>query len=84
MIVTLGHLPVDRWVHAVEFSYWREVGETLCVAHVEAGPLVRSSYHAEEAAVFPALAAETAEATTPAARARKTTSVTARSQFLAG
>jgi lipoic acid synthetase len=53
-IVTMGqylrptpmHLPVDRWVTPDEFAEWKRVGEALGIAHVEAGPLVRSSYHA--------------------------------------
>ena len=55
-IVTIGqylrptpqHLPVDRWVTPEEFEGWKALGESLGVAHVEAGPLVRSSYHAGE------------------------------------
>jgi lipoic acid synthetase len=55
-IVTMGqylqptplHLPVDRWVPPEEFADWKRVGESLGIAHVEAGPLVRSSYHAGE------------------------------------
>ena len=55
-IVTLGqylrptvhHAPVARWVSPDEFSEWKRLGEQeLGFAHVEAGPLVRSSYHAE-------------------------------------
>lgn len=57
-IVTLGqylrpspaHLPVDRWVHPSEFAMWKAKGEAMGIAHVEAGPLVRSSYHAEKQA----------------------------------
>jgi lipoic acid synthetase len=53
-IVTIGqylrpteqHLPVDRWVTPEEFAGWKRTGEDLGIAHVEAGPLVRSSYHA--------------------------------------
>jgi lipoic acid synthetase len=53
-IVTIGqylqptqhHLPVDRWVRPEEFAEHKRVGEELGVTHVEAGPLVRSSYHA--------------------------------------
>lgn len=53
-IVTMGqylqptpkHLPVDRWVHPDEFTTHARAGEALGIAHVEAGPLVRSSYHA--------------------------------------
>jgi lipoyl synthase len=40
------HLPVDRWVHPDEFADWKRVGEEMGIAHVESGPLVRSSYHA--------------------------------------
>ena len=55
-IVTLGqylrptahHAPVARWVNPVEFGEWKRLGEReLGFAHVESGPLVRSSYHAE-------------------------------------
>jgi lipoic acid synthetase len=54
-IVTIGqylqptpyHLPVDRWVHPDEFARWKHFGENeVGISHVEAGPLVRSSYHA--------------------------------------
>jgi lipoic acid synthetase len=41
------HLPVDRWVTPEEFDGHARFGsEELGFAHVEAGPLVRSSYHA--------------------------------------
>lgn len=43
---TPHHLPVDRWVHPDEFAAHARAGEALGIAHVEAGPLVRSSYHA--------------------------------------
>jgi lipoyl synthase len=43
---TAYHLPVDRWVTPDEFEEHARVGEALGLAHVEAGPLVRSSYHA--------------------------------------
>ena len=45
---TSGHLPVDRWVHPDEFAGYRAHAEELGFAHCEAGPLVRSSYHAHE------------------------------------
>jgi lipoic acid synthetase len=46
---TRHHLPVDRWVHPDEFAGHGRVGEQeLGFARVEAGPLVRSSYHAGE------------------------------------
>jgi lipoic acid synthetase len=55
-IVTLGqylqptreHLPVDRWVSPAEFAEYREHALALGFDHCEAGPLVRSSYHAHE------------------------------------
>jgi len=55
-IVTLGqylrptveHLPVVRWVHPDEFADWKKRGEAKGIRHVESGPLVRSSYHAEK------------------------------------
>jgi lipoic acid synthetase len=55
-IVTMGqylqptklHLPVDRWVTPDEFAEHKRVGEAVGLPHVEAGPLVRSSYHAGE------------------------------------
>ena len=53
-IVTMGqylqptaqHLPVDRWVEPAEFASHAAAGEAMGIPHVEAGPLVRSSYHA--------------------------------------
>ena len=45
---TSGHLPVDRWVHPDEFARYRERARELGFAHCQAGPLVRSSYHAHE------------------------------------
>lgn len=45
---TPNHLPVARWVHPDEFSNWKAHGESRGLRHVEAGPLVRSSYHAEK------------------------------------
>jgi lipoic acid synthetase len=58
-ILTLGqylrpspaHIPVARWVGPQEFADWKRVGEEeMGFAHVESGPLVRSSYHAKEQA----------------------------------
>jgi lipoic acid synthetase len=45
---TVNHLPVIRWVHPDEFTAWKFKGESKGLRHVEAGPLVRSSYHAEK------------------------------------
>jgi lipoic acid synthetase len=42
------HAPVARFVTPQEFAEWKRVGEQeLGFRHVESGPLVRSSYHAE-------------------------------------
>jgi lipoyl synthase len=56
-ILTLGqylrpsprHLPIVRWWHPDEFSRLGDEARQLGFAHVEAGPLVRSSYHARRA-----------------------------------
>src|SRR5882724_6475408 len=45
---TPNHLPVERWVHPDEFKGWKTRGEHKGLRHVESGPLVRSSYHAEK------------------------------------
>lgn len=42
------HFPVQRYVPPQEFSKYAEKGFAMGFAHVEAGPLVRSSYHAKE------------------------------------
>ena len=55
-IITLGqylrpspkHLPIVRYVPPEEFALLRRIGQEIGFAHVEAGPLVRSSYHADE------------------------------------
>ncbi|GIX48011.1 MAG: lipoyl synthase [Candidatus Tectimicrobiota bacterium] len=41
------HLPVVRYYTPEEFAALRQAGEALGFVHVEAGPLVRSSYHAD-------------------------------------
>ena len=56
-ILTLGqylrpspkHLPIVRYVTPAEFDEFREEGRAMGFAHVESGPLVRSSYHASNA-----------------------------------
>ena len=45
---TRNHLPVDRFVDPDEFSELRQAGLQIGFTYVEAGPLVRSSYHAAE------------------------------------
>jgi lipoic acid synthetase len=47
---TKEHLPVARFVHPDEFNRYKVVGKELGFKHVESGPLVRSSYHAEQQA----------------------------------
>jgi lipoic acid synthetase len=44
---TKMHHPVEEWVHPDQFAEYKEIGEELGIGHVESGPLVRSSYHAE-------------------------------------
>lgn len=41
------HVPVARYAHPDEFAQWRDFARDLGFGHVESGPLVRSSYHAE-------------------------------------
>jgi lipoic acid synthetase len=55
-VVTIGqylqpsprHATIDRWVHPDEFRWFREQGEALGFGSVFSGPLVRSSYRADE------------------------------------
>jgi lipoyl synthase len=55
-VVTIGqylqpsprHAPIDRWVHPDEFGWFREQGESMGFGSVFSGPLVRSSYRADE------------------------------------
>jgi lipoic acid synthetase len=55
-VVTIGqylqpspnHARIDRWVHPDEFAQFREAGEAMGFGSVFAGPLVRSSYRADE------------------------------------
>ena len=56
-ILTLGqylrpsakHLPIIRYVPQSEFNDLKRLGYEIGFQHVEAGPLVRSSYHASDA-----------------------------------
>ena len=45
---TKRHLPVVRFYHPDEFAAFKAEGLALGFEHVESGPLVRSSYHAEQ------------------------------------
>jgi lipoic acid synthetase len=54
-VITIGqylrpsplHLPIERYWTPTEFAELRDEGMALGFKHVESGPLVRSSYHAE-------------------------------------
>lgn len=48
---TRAHLPVARFYDPSEFAMLKEEGMALGFTHVESGPLVRSSYHAEQQVV---------------------------------
>ena len=47
---SLRHLEVVEFIHPDKFSEYKEIGESLGLKHVEAGPLVRSSYLADKQA----------------------------------
>jgi lipoic acid synthetase len=55
-VVTIGqylqpssrHAKIDRWVHPDEFRWFRKQGEAMGFGSVFSGPLVRSSYRADE------------------------------------
>lgn len=44
------HLPVSRFVHPDEFDRLADIGKKMGFTHVASGPLVRSSYHADQQA----------------------------------
>lgn len=45
---TASHRPIHRYVHPDEFGEYAGFGRSIGLPHVEAGPLVRSSYHARD------------------------------------
>tara|TARA_R110002072_G_scaffold15884_17_gene63132 strand:+ start:1946 stop:2818 length:873 start_codon:yes stop_codon:yes gene_type:complete len=55
-IITLGqylqptpkHLPVYEYINPEQFDKYKQIGQELGFKYVESGPLVRSSYHAEQ------------------------------------
>jgi lipoic acid synthetase len=47
---TADHLPIERYCEPAEFEEMKREALALGFGHVESGPLVRSSYHAEEQA----------------------------------
>lgn len=44
---TPDHLPVQEYVHPDQFEEYKYISQQLGFKHVESGPLVRSSYHAD-------------------------------------
>src|SRR5919206_1909335 len=77
-ILTLGqylrpsaaHLPVAKYYHPDEFAELAEAGRAIGFAHVESGPLVRSSYHAKKQTdLATTVAAAEAPASSQSARA---------------
>ena len=44
------HTEVIEFIHPNQFLKYKQIGESLGLAHVEAGPLVRSSYMADQQA----------------------------------
>ncbi|GAB4269326.1 MAG: lipoyl synthase [Opitutales bacterium] len=73
-ILTLGqylqpspqHVAVDRWVTPEEFEEWKAFSLSIGFGVVESGPLVRSSYHAEEQSEAYGLGSKPAEETASA------------------
>ena len=47
---SLDHLPVDRFVTPEEFKQLEDTGYNMGFSHVASGPMVRSSYHADQQA----------------------------------
>ena len=47
---TLDHLPVEAWIPPATFARYHKIGMEMGFTNVFSGPLVRSSYHAEEQA----------------------------------
>ena len=54
---TKEHQPIDRWVTPEEFKHWKDYALKIGFGVCESGPMVRSSYHADEQSdVFDVLA----------------------------
>ena len=47
---SIHHLPVVRYLHPDEFTHLRDTGYRMGFTHVASGPMVRSSYHADQQA----------------------------------
>lgn len=52
---TLKHLPVIEYVHPDKFAEYKVIAEGMGFTHVASGPMVRSSYHADEFTIAPKL-----------------------------
>jgi lipoic acid synthetase len=61
---TRDHRALARWVTPEEFAHWKAFGLAIGFSVVESGPLVRSSYHADEQAALFSDAAAPAGAST--------------------
>jgi lipoic acid synthetase len=48
---TPNHLPVRRYVPPGEFADWKTFAESIGIPNVASGPMVRSSYHADEISI---------------------------------
>ena len=44
------HMAVVEYIHPKKFAEYKVIGESLGLKHIEAGPLVRSSFHADRQA----------------------------------
>ena len=63
---SLKHLPLERYYHPDEFAEMKTAALALGFRHVEAAPLVRSSYHARDQVPDAELKAKRREATVDA------------------
>lgn len=45
---TRNHLPISHWVTPAQFVEYKRLAESIGFRHCESGPLVRSSYHADD------------------------------------
>ena len=45
---TLKHLPVSDYITPESFAYYKQISQKMGFVHVASGPLVRSSYHADD------------------------------------
>jgi len=54
---TLKHLPVAEFVSPEQFAAFGNVARKMGFVHVASGPMVRSSYHADEFQAVPKIGA---------------------------